>query len=444
MIELTAEQIDVIRQSAQKQGAQDSPVPLELRQELLGPITDLVFVPHHQQRTLTDVYGQDQNWFTNLNADWEAAKQLGAVYMFSPDTITFPLHDLTDDGQPIVASIRRSSRPEGLPWYMAYVTHKHSKTYSNPANALWDWAFFPGGWETILPPLADLALDESWDFIEERGNSRKPYSILRSYLTYTFYKLQSDGMVFEDEDAQFAAFNTGLVNKTYEAIYACFTANERGPQPWIFQEFCYAGQSGAGKKLVSTFNPLPPRAKYVKRLEDLVFDGTRRLDADREHILLDNIDRLPDAFLSEELRGFNEASSFLENIYSTADRRARKDKFSDLAELIQNEPKYMRRLTNRLNDAIELAQKRAQWNYRTAVPAYYPTKGTMTLLLPLDLTDDERPDVALVSELMPTGVYVGHTILTMRMAYNNARLVSRPDSDWLNTGVKLFGGEYDE
>ena len=104
----------------------------------------------------------------------------------------------------------------------------------------------------------------------------------------------------------------------------------------------------------------------------------------------------------------------------------------------------MRRLTNRLNDAIELAQKRAQWNYRTAVPAYYPTKGTMTLLLPLDLTDDERPDVALVSELMPTGVYVGHTILTMRMAYNNARLVSRPDSDWLNTGVKLFGGEYDE
>lgn len=107
MIELTAEQIDVIRQSAQKQGAQDSPVPLELRQELLGPITDLVFVPHHQQRTLTDVYGQDQNWFTNLNADWEAAKQLGAVYMFSliPSLFRFTI-------SPTTAS--RSSHPSGV------------------------------------------------------------------------------------------------------------------------------------------------------------------------------------------------------------------------------------------------------------------------------------------------------------------------------------------
>ena len=60
----------------------------------------------------------------------------------------------------------------------------------------------------------------------------------------------------------------------------------------------------------------------------------------------------------------------------------------------------------------------------------------MSLLLPLDLTDDERPDVALVVELVESGAYLGQTILTMNMAYNNARLISRPDSDWLNTSIR--------
>ena len=60
----------------------------------------------------------------------------------------------------------------------------------------------------------------------------------------------------------------------------------------------------------------------------------------------------------------------------------------------------------------------------------------MSLLLPLDLTDDERPDVALVVELVESGAYLGQTILTMNMAYNNARLISRPDSDWLNTSIQ--------
>ena len=65
----------------------------------------------------------------------------------------------------------------------------------------------------------------------------------------------------------------------------------------------------------------------------------------------------------------------------------------------------------------------------------------MSLLLPLDLTEDENPDVALVVELTESGAYIGQTILTMRMAYNNARLISRPDSDWLNTSLKLSDSE---
>ncbi len=70
-----------------------------------------------------------------------------------------------------------------------------------------------------------------------------------------------------------------------------------------------------------------------------------------------------------------------------------------------------RRLINRLDDAIELAQKRVEWNFKTAVPAFYPTKNTMSLLFRSIFTENEQPDVALVVELMESGAYIGQTIL---------------------------------
>lgn len=45
--------------------------------------------------------------------------------------------------------------------------------------------------------------------------------------------------------------------------------------------------------------------------------------------------------------------------------------------------------------------------------------------------DESRIDLALVTEKTPSGNYQGHTILPLEWAYNNARLITRPDSDWL-------------
>ena len=75
--------------------------------------------------------------------------------------------------------------------------------------------------------------------------------------------------------------------------------------------------------------------------------------------------------------------------------------------------------------------KRVEWNFKTAIPMYFPTENIMSLLLPLSIMDDEKVDAALVVEKTKSGNYLGHTILTLEMAYSNARLVSRPDSDWL-------------
>lgn len=187
---------------------------------------------------------------------------------------------------------------------------------------------------------------------------------------------------------------------------------------------------------MSTFNPLPQRAAHFSRKEDLLFDGQRPLQRDADHILLDNIGRLPYEFLEEELRGNNAALEALDRAERAEGTGARSVALQDLRDEIEADARTKRRLVNRLDDAIELAQKRVEWNFKTAVPAFYPTKNSMSLLLPLDLTDDERPDVALVVELVESGAYLGQTILTMNMAYNNARLISRPDSDWLNTSIR--------
>ena len=176
---------------------------------------------------------------------------------------------------------------------------------------------------------------------------------------------------------------------------------------------------------------------YVEKKDDLLFDGSRTLQRDVDHILLDNIDRLPKAFLAEELRGADDAIEALDKTMHAEDDTSRRAAYDELREAVEDNVRIKRRLINRLDDAIELAQKRVEWNFKTAVPAFYPTKNTMSLLLPLDLTENEQPDVALVVELMESGAYIGQTILTMKMAYNNARLICRPDSDWLNTSLRL-------
>jgi hypothetical protein len=67
------------------------------------------------------------------------------------------------------------------------------------------------------------------------------------------------------------------------------------------------------------------------------------------------------------------------------------------------------------------------------VPQWYPAlrEAGAQFLVPLDLTGDGRADLALVVSAIGDQEYRGNTVLTLSMAYTNARLVARPDSDWL-------------
>ncbi len=79
---------------------------------------------------------------------------------------------------------------------------------------------------------------------------------------------------------------------------------------------------------------------------------------------------------------------------------------------------------------ISDVEKEVRTNYKIAIPQYY--KGQIQLLLPLYLTSNSlNPDLALVLYKLNNKTYTARTCLTLQMAYNNARLIVQPQSDWL-------------
>ena len=297
------------------------------------------------------------------------------------------------------------------------------RTVKTPQRLL-DWAWM-GDFHKVVNCLKSMALQETWHY--KTQDPTHPFPILSNYLLFTFFRLSKEHGKIKTTD-KYAAFNTGLVNNLYEPIYALFEKNRNSDkQEWYFHEFCVSGAGKVGKLLASTFNPLPERAHYFSNPSDLIYDSNApEPSLDWNHIIIENVERLPIAFLKEHT-----PDGFSFKDVSTMDTIERAQYYDDLSAAIQNDGKKFRTIKNRLSDSLDLALKRVEWNFKTAIPVYYPTTNKMSLLLPLSLNDDERIDLALVVEKTPSGSYLGHTILPLDWAYNNARLITRPDSDWL-------------
>lgn len=88
-------------------------------------------------------------------------------------------------------------------------------------------------------------------------------------------------------------------------------------------------------------------------------------------------------------------------------------------------------LQNYINGCINSTKEKLKRNYKLAVPQYFITTGTIQLLIPLCLVQPDVADLAIVVEDYGT-MYRASTCLTLDMAINNARLLARPDRDWLN------------
>lgn len=310
---------------------------------------------------------------------------------------------------------------------------------NHDTKELFDWAFIPlfsrDSTSKAINDLAALALKEDWRYRERPDEDFDEFGILRSYIKFTFTRLRyetsrlppNEGKVINNE--RFAVFNTGLVDRFYEPIFAFFERNDRPPQPWKWRSFCVSGQSEEGKLLARTFEPLPKAASYFTNIDDLYFDADASFVEDVSHIVLDGIkrDRYPHAFLASYAGGFSQEE------YSSSPARY----LEKVADRLNKDDAAFRRFRNRLSDAIRLARKRVSWNYRSVVPQYYPKHNRMSFLLPLALMDDTKIDAALVVQSERVGGddklrYQGYTIFPLAYAYRNARLVAKPISDWLD------------
>jgi hypothetical protein len=242
-----------------------------------------------------------------------------------------------------------------------------------------------------LRELAGLAQPEDWNY--RMATSEKELPILRNYVVHSFRRAHyQEDVAFSERDGKpVACFNTGLLTPHYEPIFGFFVEQTRDyPQPWFLQGFCRESDYR-----LMAFQKLPAKASYFDNPAELVYDPTHEFRIHYEHIVNERVDRFPAHLRNDEARR-----------------------------------------TELLRQAVQHAKFRVEQNYKTAVPQFYwgsrdpKDPGHLQLLLPLCLEDVGRADLALSVDQFGE-VYRAATVLTLDMAYNNARLIARPDREWL-------------
>lgn len=246
---------------------------------------------------------------------------------------------------------------------------------------IYDYMYW-GDYNAKIRELAAKALPEKWSF-----ECKEDYSILKNYLNYTFNKLQAENKVIETDT--YCAFNTGLFTKYYLPIYV-YGEKYKNPSEntakWFFKGFKDKYELGA----MDILEKFPERADYFSDPSRLVFDWHLDVIINCGHILddLNTLQRLPDSIKNSDTP--------LET----------------------------------LKGVIDTAIQKVIANYKLAVPHYY--LGKIQLLIPLYFGNSETPSVALVLDKMKGNYYQASTCLDMKMAYMDARLIAKPESNWLS------------
>jgi len=245
----------------------------------------------------------------------------------------------------------------------------------------------------------------AWDFTQTKFQSNYPSKPpkLRNYLLYTFIRLRdlelSDpGKYFVlSDDGSWACFNTGLQDQYAADLYS------------IFQHY------------------VPPSGSTtVKPAADWVYRGTAtaRETAYRSHFGT----RLPElAWYSQDSRDyiFNTDYAIDTDVFGHMFERAKER--SGLPPAASDES-----VRNYLKGAIENLIPKIRRNYKTAIPMYFIEEKRMQLLLPFHSTNGRDISCFLVERDDANRVYKIKTILEMDQAYFAARLITRPDKEWLD------------
>jgi len=275
---------------------------------------------------------------------------------------------------------------------------------------------------------------EQWGFAKGEENPAlirrtTRYQILESYLRHTFSKLMLEyadetadnyGKIVFSKDRKYCYFNTGLLTRYAQDLYltgevhnmkatGIFTCNN--PR-FVDSKIELVKVYGFEQRDI---DPGPGVTSFFRSISDIVYDPSVTID-------------------------FTESK--LEHIIDDGIRRNRFPKKYTISATGAPIPPWS--LAQMLNNSIKIACMMAQRNYKYVIPQYRPAgveyvngkkvlhEGQIQFLMPIYLSADyfSPPDFALVLS-RKDGFYVPETILLLPWAYNNARILCKPDNSWL-------------
>lgn len=275
---------------------------------------------------------------------------------------------------------------------------------------------------------------EQWGFNRAEENPAlvrrcTRYQILESYLRHTFSKLMLEyrtpssdnfGKIVFSQDKKYCYFNTGLLTRYAQDLYltgevrnlrdtGIFTCDN--PR-FVDSKIELVKQYGFAQHDI---DPGPGVASFYRSVSEIVYDPSITID-------------------------FTESK--LEHIIDDGIRRGRFPKKYTISQTGKPVPPWS--LAQMLNNGIKIACMMAQRNFKYVIPQYRPAgveyvngkkvcyEGQIQFLMPIYLSADyfSPPDFALVLSRRD-GFYVPETILLLPWAYNNARILCKPDNSWL-------------
>lgn len=280
----------------------------------------------------------------------------------------------------------------------------------------------------MLRELAEIATPEEWT-IKRENDVLDRYLNAQFFLAHIMDDIRTNEWKYVKDKAwpykhqipTMAVFDTGLTNRRREQVFCVLriTGEDESIKEYVFQGFAVYGQGALGKKMMRDLGVAPSHGIYYEWEKDLWFSyHSRHIVCDFHHMVYDNLSRF-----SEE---------FIRKYTSVEDPRIKTIPFKGmLVQYLKSHEYLLSTLEDKLKHAVEDARTRCLYDYKIPVFIRDMKMYRPQLLLPLYLLNEEKPDMALVIERMPNGDYQGHTVITLDMAYKDARVFNRLDYGWL-------------
>lgn len=268
---------------------------------------------------------------------------------------------------------------------------------NRPNGAIYEYAFFGNNDFQIAKreELSKMAEPEPWN-----SSNRSDLDRLKNYIDKTFERCQQQNKIVENSTETASIFNTGLMTNNGEDIYGYFILNDNppkaaiDPQKWKFK--CYLKASDR-RVTNNNFDMNPELATYGDHSKYHIDIEESKVISNVDHIFDDHLD-----FSDDETSRYP-------------------DELIGLGKQV---------LISLVNSSLRTALKKIKRNPRLVVPQFY--RNQLMYLIPIDIPINETyHTMALAVECLTDNRYRINTIFTLDMAYKKARLVMKPESNWL-------------